>query len=80
MEYPASIHGYKALRAGGFLVLSGLMLVFLAAWHEQVLIAEHPLRALLIAVEAPDVPEGAFPVSARPVAESNLSADMRQLH
>ncbi|HQH67189.1 MAG TPA: hypothetical protein PK166_02270 [Candidatus Hydrogenedentes bacterium] len=79
MEYPASIHGYKALRAGGFLVLSGLMLVFLAAWHEQVLIAEHPLRALLIAVEAPDVPEGAFPVSARPVAESNLSADMRQL-
>lgn len=77
MEYAASYRLSKALRMGGFVLLAGLALVFIAAWREQMLLARQPWRAALFAIEAEEVPEQAIPLHTRPVPESNLSAETR---
>lgn len=79
MEYPVPQCPSKTLRIGGFLLIAGLALIFLAAWREQALLAQHPWRALLIAIEDQHVPEEAIPIRARSLPESNLSAEARLL-
>jgi len=79
MEYPVSHRPSKTLRAAVLVLFAGLALVFLAGWREQALVAQHPWRALLVAIEDEQVPEEAVSLRARPLPETNLSAETRLL-
>ena len=72
MEPLAPTENHKPFRAGGVLLVCGLAALFAAAHFERSVVDGEPWRDLLIAVDAPAVPEGAVPLRARPIPETNL--------
>ncbi|MGI6458940.1 MAG: hypothetical protein ACOX5J_02400 [Candidatus Hydrogenedentales bacterium] len=69
----------KSFQTGGILLLCGLVAIFSAASRERSLESGVPWRDLLIAVEAAQVPEGALPLRARLIPESNLPEATQEL-